>query len=153
MDGVVVTAVNEIPNWHAPEYGDSEADDVLEAVMRSIRWSAAPETPKVAVNRLVVGASYKLQLLFAEQCCAGRGFNVVVNGAWTYCSARGIGINNLGRSCSIRMNEGGFGRGVGALPGELPHVPLRARRHALRGPRSDEGRVPPAARQPRAGAD
>lgn len=80
VDGVVVTAVNEIPNWHAPEYGDSEADDVLETVMRSIRWSAAPETPKVAVDRLVVGASYKLQLLFAEQCCAGRGFNVVVNG-------------------------------------------------------------------------
>ena len=80
VSGVTVTAVNEIVNWHAPEYGDSAADDVVEKVMQSIRWSPAPETPKVKLDKLVVGANYKLQLLFAEQCCAGRGFAIEVDG-------------------------------------------------------------------------
>jgi hypothetical protein len=34
-------------------------------------------------------------------------FTAVVNGGWVYCSARGIGVNNSGSSCSIRGSEGG----------------------------------------------
>lgn len=77
--GITVTAINQIASWHAPEYGDSPNDDVIEIVMQSIRWSPAPEKPTVALTRLVPGATYKIQLLFAEQCCAGRGFDVLLN--------------------------------------------------------------------------
>lgn len=78
--GIVVNAQNEIPNWHAPNYGDTANDESLEFVMQSIRWSAAPATPTVDLDGLTVGKAYKLQLLFAEQCCANRGFDVEVEG-------------------------------------------------------------------------
>lgn len=77
--GIRVTAQNDIPNWHAPEYGDTPDDDVLEFVMQSIRWSAAPAKVRVELA-VVAGATYKLQLLFAEQCCPGRGFDVLAEG-------------------------------------------------------------------------
>ncbi|MBI1842739.1 MAG: hypothetical protein HYR88_18010, partial [Verrucomicrobia bacterium] len=80
VDGFTINASQQIPNWHNPNYGDSSDDDVIETVMKSIRWSPAPETPKIRMTGLAAGATYKLQLLFAEQCCAGRGFNIVVNG-------------------------------------------------------------------------
>ncbi len=35
-------------------------------------------------------------------------FDTVVNGQWMLCSARGIGINNSGSSCSMRMYEAQF---------------------------------------------
>ena len=79
--GIVVTTQNEIPNWHAPNYGDTANDDNLEFVMQSIRWSAAPSVVNVDLAGLTVGRAYKLQLLFAEQCCAGRGFDIEVDGA------------------------------------------------------------------------
>src|SRR5439155_13896985 len=44
--------------------------------MQSIRWSAAPAKPKVELS-VVPGTTYKLQLPFAEQCCSGRGFDVL----------------------------------------------------------------------------
>jgi hypothetical protein len=34
-------------------------------------------------------------------------FTTVFNGRWVYCSAKGIGINNSGQFCSMRMHEGG----------------------------------------------
>ena len=34
-------------------------------------------------------------------------FTSVFNGRWVYCSAKGIGINNSGQFCSMRMHEGG----------------------------------------------
>lgn len=78
--GITVTAANEIPNWHAPSYGDTVNDDSLEFVMQSIRWSAAPSTLDVDLTGLTVGKVYKLQLLFAEQCCANRGFDIETEG-------------------------------------------------------------------------
>lgn len=78
--GIVVTTQNEIANWHVPNYGDTANDDNLEFVMQSIRWSAAPATVNVDLSGLTAGKAYKLQLLFAEQCCAGRGFDVEVEG-------------------------------------------------------------------------
>lgn len=78
--GVVVTAVNEVGAWHAPTYGDTTNDDNLEHVMKSIRWNSAPGPVEVSVPGLTPGRAYKLQLLFAEQCCAGRAFDVEVEG-------------------------------------------------------------------------
>ncbi|MBL8603254.1 MAG: hypothetical protein JNK72_15120 [Myxococcales bacterium] len=43
-------------------------------------------------------------------------FESIVNGRWVYCSARGIGINNSGQPCSMRMHEGGP-----ASQGAMPH--------------------------------
>jgi hypothetical protein len=75
--GVKVIAANNIPSWSTPEYGDSEADNVIEKVTRSIRF--APQW-RVELANLVPGSVYKLQMLFYEQCCAGRGFNISVDG-------------------------------------------------------------------------
>jgi len=78
--GIVITSVNEIPNWHAPDYGSTPNDDSLEFVMQSIRWTPAPGTTNVDISGLTAGKAYKLQLLFVEQCCANRGFDVEVEG-------------------------------------------------------------------------
>jgi hypothetical protein len=73
--GATITDANEIAEWNEPEYGDSANDDALETVIRSIRWS---EPPGVEVDLQVsAGQPYKLQLLFAEQCC-DRGFDIYV---------------------------------------------------------------------------
>src|SRR5206468_114442 len=49
----------------------------------SIRWSAAADatTPQVilTLQNVEVGAQYKVQLMFGEQCC-NRGFDAFVNG-------------------------------------------------------------------------
>ena len=77
--GITLSTVNQIPNWHSPAYGDSAADDVVEKVMQSIRWTPAPGTVGVNLDGLVTGKLYKLQLLFAETGGA-RGFDVVLEG-------------------------------------------------------------------------
>jgi hypothetical protein len=76
--GVVVVAANNIANWSTPEYGDSPADDVIEKVTQSIRY--APRW-RVELSNLIPGSTYKVQLLFYEQCCANRGFNVLIDGS------------------------------------------------------------------------
>ncbi len=75
--GITVIAPSDIPAWDTPEYGDTPADDVIEKVTQSIRYG-----PNVTVKlaNLVPGSTYKLQLLFYEQCCYGRGFNVYADG-------------------------------------------------------------------------
>ena len=78
--GVTLTAVNQILNWTAPDFGATANDDNLEVVMQSIRWSNFPNTVSVDLANLQPGARYRLQLLFGEQCCA-RGFDVFVEGA------------------------------------------------------------------------
>lgn len=72
-EGIAVTVANEILNWHAPNYGDTEDDDNLELVMQSIRWNVPPGVD-IALE-VEEGESYKLQLLFAESCC-DRGFDI-----------------------------------------------------------------------------
>jgi hypothetical protein len=75
--GAAITVANEIPDWHAAAYGDSPADDGLEAVAASIRWNVPP-----GLNvdlEVTAGQEYKLQLLFAENCC-DRGFDIFVDG-------------------------------------------------------------------------
>ncbi len=83
--GIKVTAQNDIPNWDTPAFGDTANDQVLNKVMQGIRWSAAPARWKVELSGLVPKSTYKLQLLFYEQCCIGRGFNVVVDGGCGHC--------------------------------------------------------------------
>ncbi len=73
--GFVHNFANAIPDWHAPEYGDSPNDNALEIVMQSIRWSEGPA--RVTLDGLTPGLTYQLQLLFAESCC-NRGWNVAV---------------------------------------------------------------------------
>lgn len=79
--GVTVIAENSIAagGWGTADFGETEGDRNLSFVMNSIRWAPAPS---VVTVRLAVetGADYKLQLLFREDCCAGRGFNVVLGG-------------------------------------------------------------------------
>ena len=84
--GIAVTAPNEILNWTNPQLGASAADDALETVFQSIRWAdlgnGDPNMRAVRVDlaSLVPGRNYKLQLLFAEQCCPLRSFDVTVDG-------------------------------------------------------------------------
>ncbi len=78
--GVTITAVNEILSWTDPDYGSTSNDDNLEVVVQSIRWSAFPTDVNVDLANLLPGRKYRLQLLFAEQCCT-RGFDIYVEGA------------------------------------------------------------------------
>lgn len=77
VPGVTITAVNNLPNWDQPAYGDSPADDVIEMVTQSIRYAPVVS---VQLTGLVPGSRYKLQMLFYEQCCAPRGFNIYGDG-------------------------------------------------------------------------
>jgi hypothetical protein len=75
--GVTVTAANEILTWGAPKnYGVSANDNALEYIMQSIRWSySGTDVLTVALDNLIIGNNYSLQLLFAESCCT-RGFDI-----------------------------------------------------------------------------
>jgi hypothetical protein len=75
--GIKVTAANNIANWDTPDYGTSANDDVIEKVTQSIRYAPSVTTE---LTGLIPGSTYKLQLLFYEQCCAARGFNIYVDG-------------------------------------------------------------------------
>ena len=75
--GFTFSAPNEIPGWHAPNYGNTVNDNNLEVVMQSIRWNGGPVTMDLA--NLTVGNVYKVQLLYAESCCM-RGFDVSAEG-------------------------------------------------------------------------
>ena len=72
-------AANEIPNWANPNFGSTAADNVMETVFQSIRWSGV--NVQVNLANLVPGSRYKLQLLFAEGGNSRRTFDVLVQGA------------------------------------------------------------------------
>jgi len=80
MVGVSVDAVNNIGSggWLVATLGDTENDNNLEAVLASIRWSPSPSVVTVQM-RVEKGVEYKLQILQGEQCCPGRGFNILLN--------------------------------------------------------------------------
>jgi hypothetical protein len=80
----VVQAINHIPNWTAPNLGNSADDDALEQVVNSIRWTEQNQNGgdiSVDLAGLTVGDPYKVQLLFTEACCNNRAFDVFVDGA------------------------------------------------------------------------
>jgi Bacterial TSP3 repeat len=84
--GIFVSAPNEIGAWDTPQFGNTPADEVLNFVYQSIRWAdAANADPnmrnvKVDLANITPGRQYKLQLLFGEQCCTGRFFDISVEG-------------------------------------------------------------------------
>ena len=78
--GVSFTAQNQIMNWGARNtLGDSDADNALEDVLESIRWSGFPSEVTYDLANIEPGTSYRLQMLFAEKCCS-RGYDVFVEG-------------------------------------------------------------------------
>ncbi len=84
--GVTTTAEHEALTWVNPNFDDGDggtragAEGALETVLSSIRWSSNPEDVVFDVSMdIETGATYKLQLLFAEGCC-NRGFDVSVDG-------------------------------------------------------------------------
>ena len=82
VPGASLVAGNTNPNWYVVDYGESPDDDNLEAATSSIRWSAAGGSPAqvtLTLANIKVGAQYKLQFMFGEQCC-NRGFDVLVDG-------------------------------------------------------------------------
>jgi hypothetical protein len=85
--GITVQAPNNpIANWNNPNFGSTAADNVLETVYQSIRWtdrnwSAPDKNLRVDLANLTVGRNYKLQLLFGEAGQTGRRFDVLLNGS------------------------------------------------------------------------
>ena len=83
VPGATLAAGNRIQNWYVVDYGASVEDDNLELATSSIRWSdansATQKTVDLTLDNIQVGAQYKVQLMFGEQCC-NRGFDVFVNG-------------------------------------------------------------------------
>ena len=76
--GLTLFAEHEILVWHIANYGATANDSALEAVMRDIRFSFAPDAVAIALN-VKSGSEYKLQLLFAESGF-NRGFDVFLEG-------------------------------------------------------------------------
>lgn len=72
-----------IDNYSAPNYGATTNDDRLEQAMRSIRHRGTNGNMTVTLGSLQRGRSYKLQLLFVEECC-DRAFDVKVNGVTVF---------------------------------------------------------------------
>jgi len=83
VTGANITANQTIPNWYVVDYGDSPDDDNLEKATSSIKYSDAgnssPQIVTVTLDKVQVGAKYKLQVTFGEQCC-NRSFDVLVDG-------------------------------------------------------------------------
>jgi len=81
--GATLVAGNTAGNWYPVVYGDTENDVALAAATSSIRWSDANNatTPEVVLTleNLELGAEYKAQLIFGENCC-NRGFDVFLDG-------------------------------------------------------------------------
>lgn len=78
VSGAVVSAVNAIPAWIAPDLGNTAADTALETVFQSIRWTPHPGALTVDLQNLIPSRRYKLQLLFGESDYAARVFDVRV---------------------------------------------------------------------------
>jgi predicted outer membrane repeat protein len=67
--------------WTTRDFGDTAADDLLEELCRSHRFSGPTPGLQVGVANLVPGREYQLQLLFADPAAYQRVFNVSVNGS------------------------------------------------------------------------
>lgn len=80
VPGVTLVATWQNPNAHGREFGSSTADDRLEQVIRSDRFGDATHPIGLELAGLSPGRAYRLQLLFAEDWTAKRGFDVRVDG-------------------------------------------------------------------------
>lgn len=76
--GFAVSYQYYIGGWRSQNYGASVENTRLNTVMNSIVWSGGSTTATVVnltFSNLVVGQTYKTQLLFGEGCC-DRGYDV-----------------------------------------------------------------------------
>jgi hypothetical protein len=81
IPGFAVRSGNIAVNWRQSDLGDTFEDEILNQVMRTIRWSdanAAIPQVTLTLGALKPGNLYKLQLLFAEGVWL-RGFDIFVN--------------------------------------------------------------------------
>ena len=78
--GITLGATDEIQAWNTPNFGTSAADDTLEKVFSSIRWSNTTSLTANLAN-LTIGRRYKLQLLFGEASAEQRTFDILVEGS------------------------------------------------------------------------
>jgi hypothetical protein len=77
--GIKITAVNNIANWDTPAIGTGSPNDlVIDKVLQSIRYQGPTVT--LEIDNLFPGGTYKMQTLYYEQCCIGRGFNIYQDG-------------------------------------------------------------------------
>lgn len=76
--GAISSATRFEDIWVHPQFPGpvTHADGNLAQALRSIQYDPAMQ---ISVPGLTPGRHYKLQLLFAEECCAGRGFDIHVN--------------------------------------------------------------------------
>lgn len=81
VPGLTQDAPSQVDAWTTMTFpGPLTPNDTnLAAVMRSIRYRGG--SFNISLSGLTAGRSYKLQLLFAEQCCPTRGFDVYVEDA------------------------------------------------------------------------
>lgn len=71
-------ALSEAGQWVTAFAAPLTTNDAnLREVVRSIRYNGG--VFNISISGLTAGRSYKLQLLFAEQCCNTRGFDIYVN--------------------------------------------------------------------------
>ncbi|HEX2749387.1 MAG TPA: hypothetical protein VHM91_15365, partial [Verrucomicrobiales bacterium] len=79
VPGLVHNTTVEVGQWITAGFTAplSTNDTNLREVIRSIRYN--PQLVTISIPGLIVGRTYKLQLLFGEACCANRGFDVYVN--------------------------------------------------------------------------
>lgn len=83
VPGFSIESDNIANPWdHAPNVGDSPADNALDFLIHSIQWSngssGAFRTVNVSMDNIVPGADYKLQLIFQERCC-NRAFDIYID--------------------------------------------------------------------------
>lgn len=79
--GVTVTAQNTLPYWFTVDYGSTQNDNKVEALVSSIRWSRSPGVVQVDLANLTINQTYKAQLLFSEPAgYAERFLDIVAEG-------------------------------------------------------------------------
>ena len=93
-------AISTLDDWAAPSFGATPNDDRLELAMRSIRFCNWPTKLIVNLGSLQAGRSYKLQLLFIEQCC-DRVFDVKVNSATVATAFRLLDFGPFGTPLAV----------------------------------------------------
>lgn len=81
----VVGGARNIESWGNYFYTGSANptdDDNLSQVMNAIEWSQENVDPlnHVAIDGLIAGRQYRLQLLFQEECCANRYTDITLDG-------------------------------------------------------------------------
>lgn len=80
-----IGGANNIESWGNYFYTGSANptdDDNLSQVMNAIEWSQENVNPinHVIIDGLTAGRQYRLQLLFQEECCAGRYTDITLDG-------------------------------------------------------------------------